>query len=650
VARRSRLLRALFKGTGHRVGDGYLLFDEYGVRKGLVPLAKIAARIRDRLLIEDPGRVRLDTAVRTTVAVALTVAILLAFVRLRNGAQVLVLVGAISSWISGIAVNDVKLADRRVTTGLVPIPAIGGLGLASAVAGNAVREDVVFLIVLFVSVYVRRYGQRWLTLGVAATFAYFFGLFVGAQIAQLPSLAAAILLGTGATFGMRFLVFPKHRHGSLYWVLEAVRAQLRLVLEGSRRSASSPADRVRLVVANIARVNETMLAAQEQGVVAGAFDGLLFRSEVAAENWIVATIGEPPHTHQAAAERALAAAIDEVGHVATSEASDAEASSPQRDAILQEAQHGGAVMAYRLRPTTRQAIQVTVSAALAIVIGEHISAEHWYWAVITTFVVFIGTTSAGETLARAWAGFLGTVIGVVAGTGVGTLVPQDVTLDSWLLFLSMLFAAYFLRVGLGVAWFFVTLVLVMLYELLGRYSEAVLAVRLFEVLTGVVCGGLAAFAILPTSTRAVFRGDVRAALQALRDGLELIASAESDEAQSASRRFDAAVRRLRSRVRPLRSGPTFAGASLFARQWLRNIELCAYYARNAACAAREPRGAEPVHSATDVIDRLLSAIDGSSSWPSTSSPIPESGADYVEGNASAYINRIHDILDLLATA
>jgi hypothetical protein len=614
------------------------------------PLNRLATRVRDRLLIADPGLVRLDAAVRTTVAVMLTTVLLLWIVGSHSGAQVLVLVGGLSSWISAIPVNDVNLSDRRLTTALIPIPAIAGLALSTAMAGEALREDIVFLIVLFVSVYVRRYGQRFVALGAVGTFAYFFGLFIGTQPAQLVPLAAVVVLGTASTYVMRFVFFPKHARGSLYWVTEAVLAQLRLVLDGlAALRQSLAAERLRLVMANIARVNETMLTVQEHGVVAGAFDGLTFRCEVAAENLIVATGGANPESRRRAeAERELSAVIAEVRHVAASEASDPDTSSPQRDAILKEAARGGGAFGYGIGPSTRQAIQVTVAAAIAMVIGEHISAERWYWAVITAFIVFTGTTSAGETLTRAWAGFLGTALGVVAGTGIGLLLQHNVVLESWLLFSSMLFAAYFFRVGLGAAWFFVTLILVTLYELLGRFTEAVLVVRIFEVLTGVVCGGLAATVILPISTRAVFRADVRAALEALRDGLESIAGATSVDAQSASRRFDAAVRRLRSRVTPLHSGPTFAGSSLFARRWLRNLELCAYYARNAVCASRAP-GAS-VQGAIETIDGLLSSLDADPRWPGSVSAVPEEEQpEILEGGAAVYVGRIRDILQRSAS-
>ncbi|BBY22833.1 hypothetical protein MSTO_30380 [Mycobacterium stomatepiae] len=53
-----------------------------------------------------------------------------------------------------------------------------------------------------------------------------------------------------------------------------------------------------------------------------------------------------------------------------------------------------------LSQTTRQAIQVTIAASLAIITGELVSPARWFWAVIATFVIFAGTNSWGETLTK----------------------------------------------------------------------------------------------------------------------------------------------------------------------------------------------------------------------------------------------------------
>ena len=55
-----------------------------------------------------------------------------------------------------------------------------------------------------------------------------------------------------------------------------------------------------------------------------------------------------------------------------------------------------------LLPTTRQAVQASVAASLAIVTGDLVSPARWYWAVIAAFVVFAGTNTWGDTLTKGW--------------------------------------------------------------------------------------------------------------------------------------------------------------------------------------------------------------------------------------------------------
>ena len=52
------------------------------------------------------------------------------------------------------------------------------------------------------------------------------------------------------------------------------------------------------------------------------------------------------------------------------------------------------------RTTTRQAIQATAGSAFALVVGQLLSEQRWYWAVGATWWIFVNTTSRGETLVR----------------------------------------------------------------------------------------------------------------------------------------------------------------------------------------------------------------------------------------------------------
>ena len=51
----------------------------------------------------------------------------------------------------------------------------------------------------------------------------------------------------------------------------------------------------------------------------------------------------------------------------------------------------------RLDMTSRQAVQVSAAAVLAIVLGREVSTARYYWGVIAAFVVFTGTGSWTET-------------------------------------------------------------------------------------------------------------------------------------------------------------------------------------------------------------------------------------------------------------
>ncbi|GGN19135.1 hypothetical protein GCM10011578_048820 [Streptomyces fuscichromogenes] len=67
------------------------------------------------------------------------------------------------------------------------------------------------------------------------------------------------------------------------------------------------------------------------------------------------------------------------------------------------------------RATTRQAVQATAGAGFALVAGQLVSGQRWYWAVGATWWIFVNTASRGETLVRGFRRVLGTVIGIALG-------------------------------------------------------------------------------------------------------------------------------------------------------------------------------------------------------------------------------------------
>ncbi|MFR9803419.1 FUSC family protein [Pseudonocardia sp. RS010] len=159
----------------------------------------------------------------------------------------------------------------------------------------------------------------------------------------------------------------------------------------------------------------------------------------------------------------------------------------------------------RIALSTRQAVQVGVATSLAIVAGELISPARWYWAVIAAFVVFAGTASRGDVLARGWQRLLGTVGGVVAGMLLAVLVGGRPIPTVILLVGCVFLALYLFRVSVGLLAFWITAVLALLYGLIGQFSVETLVLRVVETAVGGALGALAALVVLPKHTRAAFR-------------------------------------------------------------------------------------------------------------------------------------------------
>lgn len=155
----------------------------------------------------------------------------------------------------------------------------------------------------------------------------------------------------------------------------------------------------------------------------------------------------------------------------------------------------------RWQPSTKAAIQVAVATSVATMVGELISPDRWYWAVLAAFVVFTGASTRGEILTRAGHRVVGTIAGVLAGVLLAALVGDNPPVQLALIVVCVFFAFYLAPIAYGLLTFFVTVLLAMLYGLLGVFSIDVLEVRVLETAAGALIGIASAFLILSTKTR-----------------------------------------------------------------------------------------------------------------------------------------------------
>ncbi|WP_443062268.1 FUSC family protein [Streptomyces sp. NBC_00386] len=242
------------------------------------------------------------------------------------------------------------------------------------------------------------------------------------------------------------------------------------------------------------------------------------------------------------------------------------------------------------RPTTRAAVQVSVGSTLAIVGGELLSPQRWYWAVLTCWVVFLNTSSTGEILVKGYRRLLGTILGVVAGVLLAGLVGGH-TWTAFTLVLLFIFAMYFTApVSYVLMSFFVTAMLGLLYTVLNTYSPAVLVLRIEETALGAICGMVAAIVVLPVQTDRrtdellaavlVRLGDVSgAAVEQLSGGIAL-------DLLGKARELDMALDKLRASTKPLTHPITpWRARRQTARYIVALLETCAYHARSLAATA-----------------------------------------------------------------
>lgn len=242
------------------------------------------------------------------------------------------------------------------------------------------------------------------------------------------------------------------------------------------------------------------------------------------------------------------------------------------------------------RPTTRTAVQVSVGSTLAIVGGEFLSSQRWYWAVLTCWVVFLNTASTGEILVKGYRRLIGTVLGVVAGALLAGLVGTH-TWTAFALVLLFIFAMFFTApLSYALMSFFVTAMLGLLYTLLNTYSTAVLVLRIEETALGAVCGVIAAALVLPVHTDRRTDELLATVLRRLGEvtgaAVDQLSGGPAIDLLDKARDLDKALDDLRSSTQPLTHPITpLRSRRQTARYLVALLETCAYQARSLAATA-----------------------------------------------------------------
>ncbi|ANW21456.1 FUSC family protein [Streptomyces clavuligerus] len=262
---------------------------------------------------------------------------------------------------------------------------------------------------------------------------------------------------------------------------------------------------------------------------------------------------------------------------------------------------------------TRQSVQVAVAGALALGLGQLLSQDRWYWAVGAAWWSFVNTTSRGETLVRGARRVLGTVIGVSAG--LLAAVPAHGSLPATAVLSAVCVFGVFYTAAVSYTWmmFFVTVLVSLLYGILGALDGPLLALRVAETGLGALCAAFAVALILPITTHSTTDAWIRQAVACVHHctaeaAARLTGSATADPAPGIAE-LEALLGRVRLSLAPLvHPLSPLRARKARALRVLALLDVCVREVRGLASVAADPAASHDARQVAAACRRVEAAV------------------------------------------
>ncbi len=176
--------------------------------------------------------------------------------------------------------------------------------------------------------------------------------------------------------------------------------------------------------------------------------------------------------------------------------------------------------ANRLPASTRMAVQMAIALTAAFLIGHLVFGEHWFWVVLTAFIVASGNRGRGDVLYKGIHRTIGAAAGTVVAAGLVLFAPTHVTggtADATIAAIAVILALGLWLRPAGYGWWAaaMTAMLSLLHELTGTEADSAMFIRLAAILVGGVLSTAIAWWVLPVRTGDVLRRRTADALAAL---------------------------------------------------------------------------------------------------------------------------------------
>lgn len=529
----------------------------------------------------DPDWSQLRVASRALVATAATAAATVAIADAVQEPRSLTLAAIGVAMTASRMVREDRAREEVETLAIVLVCASASLAVGTVLCGYPWLQQIAVLGVVFAAVSARRWGTRGSAVGMVGFITFFFSIFLRAPAKNLPWMLVDLAVATATTYVSAFVLLR-----------DAPERRVRSILDAYVRSA-------RIAVREIARGAEAKRELERLHLVALALDDALeASSDPAARRARLHSM-----VLQAAIERARsggASALEEVRRAGVElhrSAAELRTANDAATATAASPPSPPASAPSSLHPATRAAWQAVAAVGAASIAGRAISEQRWYWAVLAAYVMFVRGTTLSETLSRGWARVVGTLAGVVSGTMIGTAVGSHTAAALALAFASIFMGTYLMQVSYGVFVFTVTLMVTALYGLLGRFSDAILWLRLAETLAGCAAGAFAAAALFPSHARSLARDDAGALLSDLAGFLDAVVGGAGPETRhDRMRALEGSLRALEEEASPLTHG-LLRLANEPLRRLLQRLGAAVAFARQLAAIPPEENAGQPAVAA-----------------------------------------------------
>ncbi|RFU45149.1 FUSC family protein [Paraburkholderia sp. DHOC27] len=585
-------------------------------------IAAAFSRVAGRLLVADPGLVRLQTALRVALACLLSGTVSIAWTAAHHLPVTLVAPAVLFSMIAPLFVRDARRGAWFITLLCLYVCGCVCFAVAAGLSHAPLAGDAGFLLVMFVGMLCQACGPRALGCVLIAVVTYYLGLYLHPTLMELVQTLALSVVGPLAVALAGRVLVPMHAARTLRLAIHTVtlRAERLLATRQSTTRQLPP-------VAQLSALNEAALALEEQLALldppnAAALRERLVDLKVAAGQ---STFNAAPDTlHNEPLRRAVERLRNAVRPHHTAQAVVARRSRTTRGIWFAD---------LRAKLCWLPAVRTTSAALLAMLIGHSLSPERWFWAVITTFVVFLGTRSRADTVYRGAQRLAGTLAGALASMILVAALHAAPMPMIVVMLLCVFGWAYYILNSYARGVFFITVLVGLVYGQLGFAIGPLVELRIEEVLVGCVVSFAVAILMMPLAATRHVEARLGAVLVALRQAVVLATATQRADAASATtlmqraaamRALDRSWHELRVALRPLQTQRVFVwnpgielatGSLLSCLHWVRVLsrvegasDMQHHAAANAASTDTNARHA--VASILSQLDTMLGRYHG----------------------------------------